>query len=118
MGRIPAAVAPYYRNLDGIHRETILEMRSRILEIIPEATEGIKYNMPTFFLDGEAVAGLLANKNHIGYYPYSGSVLNQFPELSEKYVTTKGALHIPLGKPLPKTLIRKLLKARILISAK
>jgi len=113
MRGVPAAVAPYYRNLDGIHRETILEMRSHILEIIPEAKEGIKYKMPTFFLDGEAVAGLLANKNHIGYYPYSGSVLNQFPEISDKYVSTKGALHIPLGKPLPKTLIRKLLKARI-----
>lgn len=59
------------------------------------------------------VAGLKANKNHVGYYPYSGSVLSQFPEITEKYKTTKGALHIPLGMPLPKSEVKKLIKAHI-----
>ena len=113
MTKLPKAVAEYYSNQDSLHKETLLEMRRRILEVIPESEEIIKYGMPTFLFNGKAVVGIMANKNHIGYYPYSGSVLIQFPEISEKYKTTKGALHIPLGKPLSTTIIRKLVRASI-----
>jgi uncharacterized protein YdhG (YjbR/CyaY superfamily) len=69
--------------------------------------------MPAFRVDGQIVAGILANKNHIGYYPFSGSILRLFPEELAKYVTTKSAIHIPIGKPLAKGLLKKLIKARI-----
>ncbi|MEI9906916.1 MAG: DUF1801 domain-containing protein [Actinomycetota bacterium] len=69
MTRLPKAVAAYYSSQDSVHKETLLEMRRRILEVIPDAEEVIKYGMPTFISDGKAVVGLLANKNHIGYYP-------------------------------------------------
>ncbi len=115
--RIPRTVADYYRAQESPHKELLLEMRRRILEVIPEAEEIIKYSMPTFVLDGHEIAGLKANKNHVGYYPYSGSVISQFPELVEKYQTTKGALHIPLGMPLLKSEVKKLIKARISLSS-
>ncbi len=113
MPKIPKEVAKYYLAQGGIHKETILEMRNRILEVIPGATEIMKYSMPTFVHKGIEVAGLLANKNHIGYYPYSGSVIARFVEIESKYKTSKGAVQVPLGKPLLKSEIRKLIKARI-----
>jgi len=113
MAKIPKAVANYYSSQSGIHKETLMEMRNRILEIIPGAREIIKYSMPTFVHEGYEVAGLLANKNHVGYYPYSGSVISKFPEIEAKYTTSKGALHVPLGKPLSKSELKKLIKARI-----
>ena len=113
MAKIPKAVADYYSAQSGVHKETLMEMRNRILEIIPGATEIIKYSMPTFVHEGNEVAGLLANKNHIGYYPYSGSVISQFPDIEEKYTTSKGALHVPLGKALSKSDLKKLIRARI-----
>jgi uncharacterized protein YdhG (YjbR/CyaY superfamily) len=88
-------------------------MRKRILEVVPDAKEIIKYGMPTFVTSDGEVAGLLANKSHIGYYPYSGSIILKFPELISKYKTSKGALHIPLEKPLLKSEVKKLIKARI-----
>lgn len=88
-------------------------MRTRILEIFPDADEIMKYGMPTFVIDGIAFAGLLANKKHIGYYPYSGSILKNFPELESKYITTKGSLHIPINKPMLKSEVKKLTKARV-----
>lgn len=111
-GSPPPAVAAYYAPLTDPHRDTILTMRDRILDVVPDADEVIKYSMPTFVVDGIPVCGLLANKKHIGYYPYSGSVLPQFPDLLEKYGGTKGALHVPLGTPLPKSTVRKLIRAR------
>ncbi|MEN9687457.1 MAG: hypothetical protein RL381_469 [Actinomycetota bacterium] len=91
----------------------MLEMRKRILEIVPNAEEVISYGMPAFKVDGVVVAGLLPNKNHVGYYPFSGSILKLFPEELAKYKTTLSAIHLPVDKPLSKVLIKKLLKARI-----
>lgn len=91
----------------------MLEIRKRILEIVPEAEEVVSYGMPAFKVDGKIVAGLLANKKHVGYYPFSGSILNLFPAELAKFSTTKSALHVPIDKPLTKTLLSKLIKARI-----
>ncbi len=102
-----------YRKSPSPQRETMLAMRKAILEIIPRAEEVISYGMPAFKLNGNIIAGLLSNKNHVGYYPFSGSVLRLFPKELSKYSTTKSAIHVPIDKPLPKGLMAKLIKARI-----
>ena len=112
MARIPSVVAKHYQNAPLPHRETMLEIRKRILEIVPEAEEVVSYGMPAFKVDGKIVAGLLANKKHVGYYPFSGSILHLFPDELAKFSTTKSALHVPINKPLTKTLLRKLIRAR------
>jgi len=114
--RIPADVKKHYDNAPSPQRETMLEMRERILSIIPKAEEVVSYGMPAFRLDGVIVAGVLANKKHVGYYPFSGSILRLFPEELAKYTTTKSAIHVPVDKPLTKTLIAKLIKARIALN--
>ena len=113
MKKPTGAVAQYYAAQKSPHKETLLEMRKRILEVIPDAQEVMKYKMPTFIYEGHAVVGLLANTRHIGFYPYSGSVISRFPDITEKYVTTLGAIHVPLNKPMLKGEVKKLLKARI-----
>jgi uncharacterized protein YdhG (YjbR/CyaY superfamily) len=110
---LPAAVKKHYATAPSPHRETMLEMRDRILEIIPQAEEVVSYGMPAFKVGGTVVAGLLANKNHVGYYPFSGSILVNFPEELAKYKTTLSAIHVPVDKPLSKTLLRKLIRARL-----
>jgi uncharacterized protein YdhG (YjbR/CyaY superfamily) len=111
--RIPADVKKQYDSAPSPQRETMLEMRERILSIIPKAEEVVSYGMPAFRLDGVVVAGVLANKRHVGYYPFSGSILRLFPEELARFTTTKSAIHVPVDKPLTKTLLTKLIKARI-----
>jgi len=110
---LPSNVKKHYMSAPSPHRETMLEMRNRILEIIPGAEEVVSYGMPAFKLDGRVLAGLLANKKHVGYYPFSGSILHLFPEELAKFSTTKSAIHVPVDKPLAKGLIKKLIKARV-----
>jgi uncharacterized protein YdhG (YjbR/CyaY superfamily) len=110
---IPAVVRKHYLSAPQPHQSTMLEMRKRILELIPNAEEVVSYGMPAFKVDGVIVAGLLANKKHVGYYPFSGGILHLFPEELAKLTTTKSAIHVPVDKPLSKTLIKKLIKARI-----
>ena len=110
---IPLAVRKHYANAPQPQQETMLEMRKRVLELVPKAEEVVSYGMPAFKLDGVIVAGLLSNEKHVGYYPFSGSILHLFPAELAKYSITKSAIHVPVDKPLSKTLIRKLIKARI-----
>ena len=116
MKKIPKAVASYYASAPSNHKKTLLEMRTRILEVVPLADEIIRYAMPTFVVEGVEVAGLMFHKNHIGYYPYSGSILNKFPEICAKYKTSKGALQMPIDKPLLKGEVKKLIKARLTLA--
>src|SRR5262245_48944153 len=107
-----AEIDAYLAALDERKRRTLDRLRRTILEIVPDAEECISYGMPAFKVDGKTVAGFAAFKNHLSYFPHSGSVL---PELSadlDRYSWSKGTLQFPIDKPLPKTLVRKLITVR------
>lgn len=91
----------------------MLAMRERILRIVPDAVEVTSYGMPAFRVDGGVVAGLCAHARHVGYYPFSGSVLGKVAESIGGYRTTKSALHVPPDRPLPAALLRTLIRARL-----
>jgi uncharacterized protein YdhG (YjbR/CyaY superfamily) len=109
----PPAVAELYQAAPLPHRDTMLTMRQRILATVPDAREVVKYRMPTFVVDGIDVCGVMPHTNHVGYYPYSGTLLAQFPDLVERYGGTKSALHVPVDRPLSATTIRRLVRARL-----
>ena len=108
-----ARIAAIYRSAPLPHRRTMLEMRRMIREILPSAEEVVSYGMPAFKMDGHIVAGILHAKNHVGYYPFSGSVLKLFPRELKNFSITKSAIHVPIDKPISKTLLKKLINARI-----
>ncbi len=94
-------------------RTTLQELRETILSIVPDAEQGISYQVPAFRLHGAVVAGFAAFKNHLSYLPFSGSV---FPVLKDElagYKTTSGALHFPVDKALPRSLVKKLIDVRL-----
>jgi uncharacterized protein YdhG (YjbR/CyaY superfamily) len=102
----------YLLSLEEPKRSTLEEVRSAILEVIPEAEQGMSYGVPAFRLEGKVVAGFAAFKNHLSYLPHSGSV---FPELKadlSKYKTSTGALQFQVDRPLPKSLVKKLIAVR------
>ncbi len=88
-------------------------MRRTILEIVPEAEESISYGSPAFRVGHRTVAGFAAFKAHLSYLPFSGSVLEQLTDDLRGYTMTKGALHFPVDRPLPKPLVQKLIAARL-----
>jgi len=103
----------YLRSLDDPKRSTLETLRRTILEVIPEAEQGMSYGVPAFRLEGKVVAGFAAFKNHLSYLPHSGSV---FPELKDDlamYKTSTGALQFPIDRPLPKSLVKKLIAVRM-----
>ena len=103
----------YLAALDEPKRSTLETLRQSILEVVPEAEQCISYGMPTFKIQGKTVAGFAAFKRHLSYLPHSGSVLPALGEDLASYEQTKGSLHFPVDKPLPKRLVKKLVTTRM-----
>jgi uncharacterized protein YdhG (YjbR/CyaY superfamily) len=103
----------YLADLEDPKRATLEEMRRRILEVIPDAEQGLSYTVPAFKLGGKTVAGLAAFKSHLSYLPHSGSVLAAVREKTGGYTQTKSALHFPIDEPLPQELIRELIGIKL-----
>ena len=92
--------------------QPILEkLRSAIKSVAPGAEEVISYNMPAFRYHGMLVY-FAAYKNHIGFYSLPSGHAAFKKELSE-YKQGKGSVQFPINKPLPITLIKKMVKFRM-----
>ena len=108
-----AEVDAYLEGLDEPKRSTLGQLRRDILAVVPEAEQCISYSMPAFRVDGKVVAGFAAFADHLSYLPHSGSV---FPELKDElanYSKSAGALRFPLDRPLPASLVAKLVAVRL-----
>lgn len=91
-------------------RKLLKDMRNIILEIEPNLKQVISYGIPAFKLDKDIICGLSARKSGCSFYPFSGSVLEALRADLKDFSQTKSALHF--DKPLPKTLVRKLMNQR------
>lgn len=107
-----AEVDAYLAEIGKQQRQTLEAVRASIRSIVPDATEGLSYKLPAFFLE-KAIAGYGASKNHCAYYPMSGSVIQSLSRELSAYETSKGAVKFPNDRPLPKSLIKKLIQARV-----
>ena len=103
----------YLRDVDEPKRSTLRALRLTILEVIPDAEQGISYGMPAFRVQGNTVAGFAAFKDHLSYLPHSGTVLEQLADELAGYTMTKGSLHFAVDRPLPKAVVTKLIAVRL-----
>jgi uncharacterized protein YdhG (YjbR/CyaY superfamily) len=94
-------------------RTVMLKLAGTIRELIPGATECISYNLPAFEVEGGVICGIEGYKKHNSYFPFSGSVLTQLSDELASYEMTQGSLHFALDKPLPKGLLKKLIRVRL-----
>jgi len=109
----PKTIDEYLATVSPESRATLENLRRKIRTILPEAEECISYSMPAFRSEGHVVAGFLATKTGCSYFPFSGTTLATLADDLVGYDKTKSALHFDTGRPLPITLVRKLLKARV-----
>ncbi len=108
-----AAVDEYLEKVPEPARGTLNRIRAVIRSVVPaEATEAISYGMPAFKYKG-SLLGYAAFANHCGLYPMSPAVIVAFQDELKAYETSKGTIRFPVDKPLPASLVKKLVKARI-----
>jgi uncharacterized protein YdhG (YjbR/CyaY superfamily) len=103
----------YLDGLDEPKRATLAQLRLDILDVLPEAEQGMSYGLPAFKVRGKTIAGFAAFKRHLSYLPHSGSVFPQLKDELTGYTTSTGALRFDIGRPLPAPLVKKLITARL-----
>jgi uncharacterized protein YdhG (YjbR/CyaY superfamily) len=109
-------VSPIDQHFDKFQGEqlaTLQHLRLLIVDLLPTATECIKYGMPAFTVQGKAVAGIDGFKAHCSYFPHSGSVLEKAGPLPTWAEASQGTLRFPIGQRLPKALVRRLIRIRL-----
>jgi uncharacterized protein YdhG (YjbR/CyaY superfamily) len=109
----PASVDMYLCALPNDKRVTLERLRKTIKSVVPDATEVISYRVPAFKYKGRQLVAFAAFKNHCSFFPMSLSVMEAHKRELRSYDTVKGTIHFPASKPLPATLVAKLVKARI-----
>ena len=92
-------------------QQQLQQIRQTIQKTAPNATETIKYGIPTFVLNGNLVH-FAAYKNHIGLYPTPSAIV-AFTEKLKPFKTSKGAIQFPLNQALPLTLITEIVQFRV-----
>jgi uncharacterized protein YdhG (YjbR/CyaY superfamily) len=106
-------ITAYLDGIDEPKRATLQRLRETIMEVIPEAEQGLSYRLPAFRLDGEVIAGFAAFKNHLSYLPHSGSVFIALEAELAAYSKTTGALRFKIDEPLPREIVEDLIKVRV-----
>jgi len=104
-------IEAYIQGFEGIKRVKLEEIHALIREEASGATEKMSYGMPTFYLY-ENLVHFATQAKHMGFYPTPSGITAFEAELGS-YRYSKGAIQFPYDEPLPKALIRKVVRFRL-----
>lgn len=109
---VPQTVDQYIAAAPASARSALLEIREAIRSVVPpEATEIISYKIPAL-KHKRVLVWYAAFADHYSLFP-TAAIVEEFKNDLEGYSTSKGTVHFPADKPLPITLIKKMVKARL-----
>ena len=102
----------YINAFEADTRKHLEQIEKAIKEAAPGAEESISYGMPAYKLNGKPLVYFAAFKTHIGFYA-TPQGHTEFAEELSKYKQGKGSVQFPIDKPMPLSLISKIVKFRV-----
>ena len=106
-------VEAYLAKVPEPARSTLEKMRAMIRLAAPaDATEALGYGIPSFRYKG-ALVGYAAFKAHCSFFPMSAALIETMKDDLKEYSLSKGTIRFAVDKPLPATLVKKMVKARV-----
>ena len=103
----------YLAAVKADQRAALQKLRRAIHGAAPKAQECISYGIPAFRLNGRSLVFFGAWANHCALYPGSSATLKKFRNELTDFPISKGTIRFSADKPLPVSLVKKLVKARI-----
>jgi uncharacterized protein YdhG (YjbR/CyaY superfamily) len=108
----PRTIDGYLRGVSAEKRSALQKLRKAIRAAAPKAEECIAYGVPSFRLGGRFLCSFGAAAKHCAFYPGSRAIELHRMKLA-RYGLSKGTIRFQPEKPLPASLVRKLVKARV-----
>ena len=110
---VEEGVDEYLRSVPDDQRALLDDLRDTIRSVIPDATETITYRMPTFKVAGRAVVAYAAFRDHCSLFPMGLKVLGDNRRAVEPYLSGKSTLRFTADRPLPKGLVKAIVRGRL-----
>lgn len=108
-----------YQSIDQYHKdfpketvERLQKIREIIHKVVPDVEETISYQIPCFKYQGYLIYYCAFDKHITISHPYSAAFLEHFKTDLEGYKVSKAAIQLPLNKPLPEKLIKRIIEFR------
>jgi uncharacterized protein YdhG (YjbR/CyaY superfamily) len=108
----PTTIDEYLAGVPEPGRGTLQKIRAAIRSAAPAgSTEVISYGIPAYRHNG-VIIWFAAFAKHCSLFPTPG-VIKLFETELKGCTISKGTIQFPLDKPLPATLVKKMVKARV-----
>jgi uncharacterized protein YdhG (YjbR/CyaY superfamily) len=108
----PTTIDEYLARVRPEQRAALEKLRRIIRAAAPKAEECISYQVPAFRLNGVLV-GFGARPKYCAFFPMSGTTVAAFKDELEGFETSKGMIRFQPERPIPATLVRKIVRVRM-----
>ncbi|WP_395638725.1 iron chaperone [Pseudolysinimonas sp.] len=102
----------YISGLSKASAVTVETFRTRALELVPDADEGVSYGMPALRYRGRPLISVVHTQRGYSAYPFSADVVASTLPLATGLAATKGAIRFTDADPLSTAAFDHLVRAR------
>lgn len=107
-----SAIEDYLESATPSQRAEFKRVRAIVLQLVPDAEEVISYGMPAFKYNKKYMIGFGAFKDHMSIFPTPGPIEALKGKL-EKFAAGKGTLQFTEQGPIPDSLLKEIIAARL-----
>jgi uncharacterized protein YdhG (YjbR/CyaY superfamily) len=109
---LPKDVDTYLARLPKKTRAMLERLRRTIRAAAPMAKEVISYRMPAYMYHGP-VAFFAAFRDHCSFFPANRTTQKTFARELKPFEVSGTTIHFTVEHPLPATLVRRIVKAKV-----
>jgi uncharacterized protein YdhG (YjbR/CyaY superfamily) len=107
------SVAAYLAAMPPGARRAVGRLRALVRAAAPAAVESRSYGIIGYKIGGRPFLYCGGFKAHVAMYPVTPAMRRDHADAIAPFQASKGTLKFPLERPLPVTLIRRLLETRL-----
>jgi uncharacterized protein YdhG (YjbR/CyaY superfamily) len=110
----PDAVDEYLASLPDDKRSCLQEVRRSIKETAPKIQERISYGTAVIFAKRRDLVGFVAQEKHLSFLTMSPQLAKKMrDEIKTTHKLSGATIHFSPENPLPESLVKKILQARL-----